>query len=67
VVLSLVEKDGKRSGHIPYKDNPLTLLLKSGLGGNSKTALIACITAADDSLDESMNTLRFATQVECSH
>lgn len=62
VVLGLVEKDGQRAGHIPYKDNPLTYLLKSGIGGNSRTALIACITAAEDSLDESLNTLRFATQ-----
>jgi hypothetical protein len=62
VVLGLVEKDGKRGSHIPYKDNPLTYLLKSGIGGCSKTALVACITAADDSADESLNTLRFATQ-----
>ena len=46
--------------HIAYKDSPLTSLLKAGLGGASRTALVACITAADDSLDESLNTLRFA-------
>ena len=62
VVTSLVEKDGQRASHISYKDNPLTQLLKSGLGGNSKTALVACITSASDSTDESLNTLRFATQ-----
>ena len=62
VVLGLVERDGQRASHVPYMDSPLTYLLKSGLGGNSKTALIACVTAADDSFDESVNTLRFATQ-----
>ena len=62
VVSSLVERDGARAAHIGYKDNPLTQLLKSGLGGHSKTALVACITSASDSLDESLNTLRFATQ-----
>lgn len=62
VTMALVERDGKRAGHIPYKDNALTELLKSGIGGNSKTALISCITAADDSLEESLNTLRFAMQ-----
>jgi len=62
VVVGLVENDGKRAAHIAYKDNPLTYLLKSGIGGNSQTALICCITAADDSLDESLNTLRFALQ-----
>ena len=65
VVSSLVEKDGHRAAHIGYKDNPLTDLLKCGIGGNSRTALVACLTAASDSLDESLNTLRFATQ--CSH
>lgn len=62
VVVSLVAEDGKRAAHIPYKDNELTFLLKSGIGGRSKTALIACITAAEDSLDESLNTLRFSLQ-----
>ena len=62
VVTSLVERDGQRASHISYKDNPLTQLLKSGLGGNSKTCLVACITSASDSIDESLNTLRFATQ-----
>jgi len=65
VVSSLVEKDGQRASHIAYKDNPLTDLLKCGIGGNSRTALVACLTASSDSLDESLNTLRFA--VQCSH
>ena len=65
VVSSLVERDGQRASHIAYKDNPLTDLLKCGIGGNSRTALVACLTAASDSLDESLNTLRFA--VQCSH
>ena len=62
VVTSLVEHDGNRGAHISYKDNALTYLLKSGVGGNARTALICCITGAADSLDESLNTLRFASQ-----
>lgn len=62
VVTSLVENDGKRAAHISYKDNALTYLLKSGVGGNAHTALVCCITQAADSLDESLNTLRFAAQ-----
>jgi hypothetical protein len=62
VVTSLVENDGKRAAHISYKDNALTYLLKSGVGGNAHTALVCCITAAADSMDESLNTLRFAAQ-----
>merc|ERR1719401_2889175 len=62
VVSSLVEFDGARAAHVGYLDNPLTHLLKCGVGGASKTALIACVTGAGDSLDESLNTLRFAAQ-----
>jgi hypothetical protein len=58
VVMSLV--DGSK--FIPYTGSPLTMALKSGLGGNSKTALIACVTQASDSLSESVSTLRFAMQ-----
>ena len=62
VVINLVQKDGKRGAHVSYLDNPLTHLLMPGLGGNSKTALISCITAAADSLSESVQTLRFSVQ-----
>merc|ERR1719329_1724953 len=40
VVISLIE----RQKFIPYNGHPLTSILKPGLGGNSKTALIACVT-----------------------
>eukprot|EP00928_Gymnodinium_smaydae_P004270 TRINITY_DN11473_c0_g1_i1.p1 TRINITY_DN11473_c0_g1~~TRINITY_DN11473_c0_g1_i1.p1 ORF type:complete len:1078 (+),score=154.72 TRINITY_DN11473_c0_g1_i1:45-3278(+) len=58
VVLALIE--GQK--YVPYNSHPLTSILKTGLGGNSKTALIACVTQAADSMMESMNTLRFAMQ-----
>jgi len=58
VVISLIE--GQK--FVPYNGHPLTTILKTGLGGNSKTALIACITQAADSMSESVNTLRFAMQ-----
>ena len=63
VVMSLIEADiNQTKAFIPYNASPLTMLLKSGLGGNSKTALIACVTQAADSLSESVSTLRFAMQ-----
>ena len=62
VVINLVEQNGKRSGHVSYLDNPLTHVLMPGLGGRSKTALVSCITAASDSLSESVQTLRFSVQ-----
>ena len=69
VVMSLIEADTNNTNQInqskvfiPYNASPLTKLLKAGLGGNSKTALIACVTQAADSLSESISTLRFAMQ-----
>lgn len=52
------------SSHIPYRNSKLTRLLSSSLGGNSKTLLIACISPARSSLDETLNTLRFASRTK---
>lgn len=60
VVIALV--DGGRNKFVPYNGDHLTMILKAGLGGNSKTALIACVTQSADSLSESLSTLRFAMQ-----
>jgi len=38
----------------------LTYLLRDSLGGNSKTAMIACISPADTNLEETLSTLRYA-------
>ena len=38
VINSLV--DGKKGGHIPYRDSKLTRLLQDSLGGNTKTLMI---------------------------
>ena len=47
---------------VPYRDSILTWLLKDSLGGNSKTAMIACIAPAD--YDETLSTLRYADQAK---
>lgn len=43
---------------VPYRDSVLTYLLKESLGGNSKTAMIACVAPAN--YDETLSTLRYA-------
>ena len=47
---------------VPYRDSVLTWLLKDSLGGNSKTAMIACISPSD--YDETLSTLRYADQAK---
>ncbi|SZF02349.1 unnamed protein product [Blumeria hordei] len=47
---------------VPYRDSILTWLLKDSLGGNSKTAMIACISPSD--YDETLSTLRYANQAK---
>lgn len=45
---------------VPYRDSVLTWLLKESLGGNSKTAMIACISPSE--YEETLSTLRYADQ-----
>ncbi|KAM3465244.1 hypothetical protein MY5147_000051 [Beauveria neobassiana] len=52
----------KRKEVVPYRDSILTWLLKDSLGGNSKTAMIACIAPSD--YDETLSTLRYADQAK---
>ena len=44
----------------PYKDNILTLLLKSSIGGNAKTTVLAMIRPEKQFEDGTCKTLRFA-------
>jgi hypothetical protein len=56
-------RPGKRNKDVvPYRDSILTWLLKDSLGGNSKTAMIACISPSD--YDETLSTLRYADQAK---
>ncbi|KAK2590513.1 hypothetical protein QQS21_011799 [Conoideocrella luteorostrata] len=66
VIASLADpkalRSGKRKDIVPYRDSILTWLLKDSLGGNSKTAMIACIAPSD--YDETLSTLRYADQAK---
>ena len=45
--------------HIPYRNSPLTKILKGSLGGNSRTAIILCITPCMRQYEQTQSTLRF--------
>lgn len=50
-----------RGGHIPYRDSKLTRILQSSLGGNAKTAIICTMSPARSHVEQSRNTLLFAS------
>nr|XP_012803214.2 chromosome-associated kinesin KIF4A-like [Jaculus jaculus] len=52
--------DDRKNSFVPYRDSKLTRLLQDSLGGNSHTLMIACVSPADSSLEETLNTLRYA-------
>ncbi|KPJ07029.1 Kinesin-like protein KIF12 [Papilio machaon] len=56
--------DGRKKGHIPYRDSKLTKLLADSLAGNGVTLMIACIAPTRANLSESVNTLRYAARAK---
>nr|XP_037868451.1 kinesin-like protein KIF12 isoform X2 [Bombyx mori] len=56
--------DGKKRGHIPYRDSKLTKLLADSLAGNGVTLMIACIAPTRSNLNETINTLRYAARAK---
>ncbi|NWW22922.1 KIF14 protein, partial [Falcunculus frontatus] len=62
--LSKQSQNGKKT-FIPYRESVLTWLLKESLGGNSQTTMIATVSPAASSTEETLSTLRYANQA-CS-
>jgi len=54
----------KNRTHIPYRDSKLTRILEDSLGGNCKTTMMAMISPSNDSFQESLSTLKFATRAK---
>ncbi|KAB0406596.1 hypothetical protein E2I00_010406, partial [Balaenoptera physalus] len=57
VISALSEQASGRRTFIPYRE-----LLKESLSGNSKTSMIATVSPAASSVEETLSTLRYATQ-----
>jgi centromeric protein E len=53
-----MKAEGKKD-HIPFRNSPLTKILRSSLGGNSRTSIILCTTPSNMQLEQSLSTLRF--------
>ncbi|XP_059623526.1 kinesin-like protein KIN-7F [Cornus florida] len=50
-----------RNGHVPFRDSKLTRILQSSLGGNARTAIICTMSPARSHVEQSRNTLLFAS------
>lgn len=50
-----------RNSHVPYRDSKLTRILQSSLGGNARTAIICTLSPARSHVEQSRNTLLFAS------
>jgi kinesin family protein 11 len=60
VINALVE----RSPHVPYRESKLTRILQDSLGGSTKTAIVATVSPAKVSLDETLSTLEYASRAK---
>ncbi|NXT75576.1 KIF19 protein, partial [Zapornia atra] len=61
---ALSEKGGSRAQFVNFRDSKLTRLLKDSLGGNSRTVMIAHISPASTSFEESRMTLIYADRAK---
>lgn len=58
--INILSDKSKKGAFVPYRDSKLTRLLKDSLGGNIMTVMIACVSPAAISYDETVNTLKYA-------
>ncbi|WCJ35147.1 Kinesin-like protein KIN-7F [Euphorbia peplus] len=49
------------NGHVPYRESKLTRILQNSLGGNARTAMICTISPSSYHVEQSRNTLLFAS------
>ncbi|KAF9174883.1 NADH-ubiquinone oxidoreductase chain 1 [Mortierella sp. AD010] len=61
VISKLTEEKG---AHIPYRDSKLTRILQSSLNGNARVSVICTISPSHLNVEESHNTLKFASRVK---
>eukprot|EP00602_Paraphysomonas_sp_CaronLab_P010215 CAMPEP_0185018700 /NCGR_PEP_ID=MMETSP1103-20130426/1368_1 /TAXON_ID=36769 /ORGANISM="Paraphysomonas bandaiensis, Strain Caron Lab Isolate" /LENGTH=1198 /DNA_ID=CAMNT_0027548619 /DNA_START=161 /DNA_END=3757 /DNA_ORIENTATION=- len=66
VIRALTTPASKTSGitsqHVPYRESKLTRFLQDSLGGNSRTAMIACVSPAEGDMHETLTTLQYASR-----
>ncbi|KAG2569577.1 hypothetical protein PVAP13_7NG429000 [Panicum virgatum] len=61
-VIGALSSDGQ---HIPYRNHKLTMLMSDSLGGNAKTLMFVNVSPAESNLEETYNSLLYASRVRC--
>jgi len=59
--INVLSDPNTKGAFVPYRDSKLTRLLKDSLGGNTKTIMIACISPFYMAYEETVNTLKYAS------
>lgn len=62
--INALGQNGRSKGHIPYRNSNLTRLLKDSLGGTARTTMIANISPATRSYEDTFNTLTYASNAK---
>ena len=62
--INALSEKGNKGNFVPYRDSKLTRLLKDSLGGNCRTVMIANISSAESSFEETLNTLKYANRAK---
>jgi kinesin family protein 18/19 len=62
--INALGEKGNKGNFVPYRDSKLTRLLKDSLGGNCRTVMIANISPAESSFEETLNTLKYANRAK---
>lgn len=61
VIRKLSDPNRSKAAHIPYRESKLTRILSNALGGNARTAIICTMSASNKHLEQTRNTLFFAS------
>ncbi|XP_019850423.1 PREDICTED: kinesin-like protein KIF19 isoform X2 [Amphimedon queenslandica] len=61
-VINALAAGHDKVSYVNFRDSKLTRILKDSLGGNAKTVMIAHISPASTSFEESRNTLKYAAR-----
>ena len=61
---ALGKKNGGQGVYVPFRNSKLTRLLKDGLSGNSRTAMVANVSCGGDQYAHTINTLKYADRAK---